>query len=371
MNDTAADAQHLQLFHLAATVGPDTTEPTVNLEAQQTNTSAAAAVAAIAAAASHNQTAPTLVDAFTSYLYTQTKETLEHLLIAVLVYAIVCLGVYKLLHLHRRQPHWPPPPPTPHDADTDDAGRTPPGHRPPSTNRAVRFPAVRRVLLVTAHPDDESMFFGPTLLALARRRRRCQVYVLCLSNGNYDQLGAVRRDELWRACAMLRVPAARITLVQATQLADDPQLVWRSEVVAKLVLQHVEALGCDAVCTFDRDGVSQHANHRAIYYATASLLLAGLLPARCRVLTLDTTSVLRKYVGVFDLLLTLLLGSYWCVASMADVRIVRRAMAEHRSQMVWFRRLYVLCSRYMWINSWRQISRSDVELEMQIDEGET
>lgn len=367
MNGTAANDHHLLLFHIAATVVPNTTAP-VN-RSQLLNTTGAAT--------SQIQAEPTLVDAFTSYLYTQTKETLEHLLIAVLVYVIVCLGVYKLLHLHRR-PHRQPQPLPNDDADDDTDPDRPPLLPPPQqtqfsapTNRAVRFPRVRRVLLVTAHPDDESMFFGPTLLALARRRRRCQVYVLCLSSGNYDHLGAVRRDELWRACAVLRIPAAHITLVQATQLADDPQLVWRSEVVAKLVLQHVEALGCDAVCTFDRDGVSQHANHRAIYYATASLLMAGLLPARCRVLTLDTTSVLRKYVGVFDLLVTLLLGTHWCVASVADVRQVRRAMAEHRSQMVWFRRLYVLCSRYMWINSWRQMSRSDVELEMQIDEGET
>jgi N-acetylglucosaminylphosphatidylinositol deacetylase len=38
-----------------------------------------------------------------------------------------------------------------------------------------------RVLLVTAHPDDEAMFFAPTLLWLAAQG--VQTYVLCLSNG--------------------------------------------------------------------------------------------------------------------------------------------------------------------------------------------
>jgi hypothetical protein len=38
------------------------------------------------------------------------------------------------------------------------------------------------LLLVTAHPDDEAMFFAPTLLALARSGC-CQVHILCLSNG--------------------------------------------------------------------------------------------------------------------------------------------------------------------------------------------
>lgn len=41
---------------------------------------------------------------------------------------------------------------------------------------------VSRVLLVIAHPDDECMFFGPTLIAL-RKRSNCRIFVLCLSRG--------------------------------------------------------------------------------------------------------------------------------------------------------------------------------------------
>lgn len=38
-----------------------------------------------------------------------------------------------------------------------------------------------RVALVTAHPDDEAMFFSPTLLALAAQG--CTLFLLCLSTG--------------------------------------------------------------------------------------------------------------------------------------------------------------------------------------------
>jgi N-acetylglucosaminylphosphatidylinositol deacetylase len=38
-----------------------------------------------------------------------------------------------------------------------------------------------RVLLVMAHPDDESMFFGPLLLALAEQG--VPTFILCLSTG--------------------------------------------------------------------------------------------------------------------------------------------------------------------------------------------
>lgn len=49
--------------------------------------------------------------------------------------------------------------------------------------RPTKLPEnVSRVLLVTAHPDDECMFFGPTLIAL-KKRKNCRIFVLCLSRG--------------------------------------------------------------------------------------------------------------------------------------------------------------------------------------------
>lgn len=85
-------------------------------------------------------------------------EALEHILLATLVYAIVCLVIYLLLF------------------------------RPNISRRFSRcnhqhLPKCKRALVVTAHPDDESMFFGPTILTLAQRPN-CEVHLLCLSNGN-------------------------------------------------------------------------------------------------------------------------------------------------------------------------------------------
>jgi N-acetylglucosaminylphosphatidylinositol deacetylase len=41
--------------------------------------------------------------------------------------------------------------------------------------------SARRALLVIAHPDDESMFFAPTLHSL--HSQGASVRILCLSNG--------------------------------------------------------------------------------------------------------------------------------------------------------------------------------------------
>jgi LmbE family N-acetylglucosaminyl deacetylase len=48
-----------------------------------------------------------------------------------------------------------------------------------------RFPELleKRVCLLIAHPDDEAMFFAPTVLALARPETGNHVKILCLSAG--------------------------------------------------------------------------------------------------------------------------------------------------------------------------------------------
>ncbi len=83
--------------------------------------------------------------------------------------------------------------------------------RPCAVLKAIQ--GAGRVLLVIAHPDDETMFFGPTLLGLCRQRG-ADVHLLCLSNGDYRQKGRVRKKELYRACTVLGLPEENITLLR-------------------------------------------------------------------------------------------------------------------------------------------------------------
>lgn len=189
------------------------------------------------------------------FIYNQSviylREALDHIVLLVFVYTLLCLVLYKLLF--HRFGRWL------------------------KVVRKSRLPAnSNRALLVTAHPDDESMFFGPTILEL--RRRNCRVFVLCLSDGNFNQQGDVRRQELWDACESLGIKPEDITLLNATHLRDDPALEWKTVTIANQILKHLEALDADLLITFDKAGVSGHPNHCAIYHATASLCLAGLVP---------------------------------------------------------------------------------------------
>ncbi|PZC80634.1 hypothetical protein B5X24_HaOG214201 [Helicoverpa armigera] len=224
----------------------------------------------------------------------------------------------------------------------------------------------RRVLVVVAHPDDECMFFGPTIFRLCEQG--ADVHILCLSNGNFEGKGKIRRKELWEACLELGVPNQNICIIMDDRLKDNPRLQWPVPVIAKLIHHHVEVIDVDTLVTFDRGGVSGHANHSAVFYAVAYMFVEKLIPQRCTVYTLDSVNIFRKYIGFLDLPLSFLLSSKRYFLRWTESRRIVRAMKRHRSQMVWFRYLYVFFSRYMIINTLRRISLADIELELEVDD---
>jgi LmbE family N-acetylglucosaminyl deacetylase len=153
-------------------------------------------------------------------------------------------------------------------------------------------------LLVMAHPDDECMFFMPTILAL---RDSHELHMLCLSNGDYEGLGATRKLELYRSCWTFGLPVSRVTVLDDPRLQDGPRNAWPPAHVASVVQQHMVAKGLHRLITFDGHGVSGHPNHTATHLGVRLLVKATGLP---RVYELRTASVLRAYVGPLDVLPT-------------------------------------------------------------------
>ncbi|XP_041278778.1 N-acetylglucosaminyl-phosphatidylinositol de-N-acetylase, partial [Onychostruthus taczanowskii] len=209
-----------------------------------------------------------------------------------------------------------------------------------------------RALVLTAHPDDEAMFFAPALLGL--RSAGAAPAVLCCSAGNYYNQGEIRKKELEQSCCVLGIPASDVTVIDHRDLPDDPAVEWDTQLLATLVLEHIEAKNINLVVTFDAGGVSGHANHISLYTAVRYLHSEGKLPEGCRVLVLESVNLCRKYISFLDVLISCLLPrDALFILTEEETEQAKRAMRCHRSQLLWFRQLYLLFSRYLVLNSLR------------------
>lgn len=117
--------------------------------------------------------------------------------------------------------------------------------------------------LVIAHPDDESMFFAPTLKALTSNPQY-DVSVLCLSNGNAYGLGDTRSSELLQACSFLGVSKDRVSVVDHPQIQDGFKTGgWEADVIIPILRNFVTSQALAVLISFDGHGVSGHPNHRS------------------------------------------------------------------------------------------------------------
>lgn len=220
------------------------------------------------------------------------------------------------------------------------------------------------VLLIIAHPDDECMFFAPTIRMFFRMG--VQVHVLCLSTGNHDGLGVVRERELVRSCRVLGVASC----VALDELQDGPENVWDADKVESALEKYFETCTEEitTLMTFDRFGVSGHPNHcdagRGVVQFASNTTRGDFA-----ILQLETVPMLSKYIGllgiIYEFVLCRLLSSLEDHQEKSNdaIRTVALmpageyygigvgAMRQHASQTVWFRYLYLLLSRYMHVNT--------------------
>lgn len=214
----------------------------------------------------------------------------------------------------------------------------------------------RNVLLVVAHPDDESMFFCPTINYLTSRGHN--LHVLCMSTGNADGMGNIRENELYRACAILKVPSQQVKILDHPDLQDGFGKVWDSNVLAKIIEGEIVSRSIDSIITFDSYGVSGHCNHRDVHHGVRKVLVDSFLQKNIQAWELMSSNILRKYSGPIDIWLSKLLGDsggeMHCLLN-EHPRKTYLAMAQHSSQWVWFRKLFVSFSSYSYVNTLREI----------------
>ncbi|GAA6058348.1 hypothetical protein JCM3770_005845 [Rhodotorula araucariae] len=220
--------------------------------------------------------------------------------------------------------------------------------------------AARSVLWVTAHPDDESFFFAPSILSLLAPPHNADGALLCLSVGDHEGLGDTRRQELGASCGALGIARERCVALDVPTLPDDPAVWWETDAVERAVRKYVEGWQADAVISFDEYGVSGHANHRALSAALSAISRSD--PSFPPLYAVSSTSLLAKYTSALLLPVSVLQrllpfspsADALFVSSVRQYRSTRCSFDAHQSQAIWFRSLFVSFSRYLW---WVELRR--------------
>lgn len=238
------------------------------------------------------------------------------------------------------------------------------------------------LLLVVAHPDDESLFFSPTLRVL-QRRYNVDINLLVFSHGNHAGLGDIRAKELHGSCQTLKISEERCISLDLPNVQDNPKVWWSEEKLIPILNEYIYKWSIDILVSFDHNGVSGHINHRAVGSAVNTLIQSKNNTRIKMSYQLKSVSLLRKYSSIFDFYFTfisfiprLIRSLLSCVIPFklismpdssrmllintpSDYFVSRAAFANHQTQFSWDRYLYLIASRYMFINELKYIDKQD------------
>ena len=224
-------------------------------------------------------------------------------------------------------------------------------------NEVILKPMLRKVLLVTAHPDDEVMFFAPSIFNLVEMLGKENIYLLCLTNGDFYGEGNTREKELVACCRRLGISPSNMAIVNNENFQDDPKATWDTVELSGLIQKCAEKFGVNSLLSFDAYGVSGHKNHMDIHQAIISL------KQFVRLILIDV-SIVRKYSSVFDVFFTSAVSYFstdpsYVLFLNSPLKVLQSYMAMHchKSQFTWFRKLYFLYSRYLLLNQIRIIAK--------------
>jgi N-acetylglucosaminylphosphatidylinositol deacetylase len=269
-------------------------------------------------------------------------------------------------------------------------------------------------VLVTAHPDDESMFFLPWIYYTTRQQKydasiSSAVWLLCLTTGNFDGLGKMRSQELhdFNKYVLNNNGFQKVLLLDEPDIIPDhPKQRWNisgtaEQIHTKLNITLNEEYGPDSkrpctlsFVTFDDRGVSGHVNHidtyhavQHLYHQQLQLLQSSSLNKASHQLLLANEVVevwvlhtirnpLRKYIPIVEWIRFVLHGTFGWYPNSEKQMIQKNgeaetsyglfqpslnwyAMSTHKSQFVWYRRLFVIFSIYTYKNIFHKLIPDD------------
>jgi len=227
----------------------------------------------------------------------------------------------------------------------------------------------KKIQLLIAHPDDEVMFFAPSIIELSKPKYGNEISLTCYSTGNDQGLGKIRSDELARSLEILGLKKFDI-INDESQFKDSMELEWDAKDIVKYISDDT-----DVILTFDDIGISNHPNHKSLY--------KGAIESSKPVFSIKSWNFAEKYsstlytniqiitrlfnrgahllihhlkpYGIETYLPTRLLekldgnlhGNIHIFADLPSTILGVAAMSNaHQSQMVWFRWGWLSVSKY-------------------------
>lgn len=194
--------------------------------------------------------------------------------------------------------------------------------------------------ILIAHPDDEIMFFLPTVVALSKKR----FWICCVTNSSEG----IRRKELEEIALRFN---AQVYFLESNEFEDSQQAKWNIPRLTQLLQQFTTLHSISTVFTFDSEGVSGHVNHRELAIAASRLQKRTF-----RVLHLKTHGTLWKYC-ILSKWLCFYQNSVSpaCIYTLNPIQAFRTSfgcMKIHASQFVWYRFLYLVFTCYTCVNQY-------------------
>ena len=255
---------------------------------------------------------------------------------------------------------------------------------------------LRRILLVIAHPDDEVMFFAPTLLQLGywaemakedepnlrfiyslsdtsldlhksssatsllllkRNLPLIEVQVLCFSLGAAGGDPIKREKELHASCQSMGIYKHNIFTIHDPIFSDGMNSGWSHQLIANCLTKHYSRYPFDLVISFDDKGVSYHPNHISLYFGIKEYLKTEI-PVRA--FALQTPSILLKYSSWLSIICFPFLSLFSDLSFINNMYqvywlVVPTMIRHHASQMMWYRYFFLAFSSTLIYNNFKEI----------------
>lgn len=246
------------------------------------------------------------------------------------------------------------------------------------------------MFFVIGHPDDEVMFFSPSLVEITKRKHDNEVKIICFSRGDAvdESFGDIRAHELRSSARIIGVKDENVIVLD--KFKDGMDEHWSAQDIASSLAKEVTHASKPLVLiTFDDKGVSNHPNHISLFHGTKEFVAKYLKPKRdfnFKFYVLKSLNFWEKYsftlltnvelfvdllskfvfsnilkininISFFNAYSDKQLPSIKFYSDLNMLSVSYAAMAYgHFSQMVWFRYGWLIFSRYLTFNHLIQVN---------------